>query len=523
MKNHSGTFNYLLGLILFLNAFYWLHGFQFGVNNNQEELPLLYALSGIADYPRDDYVQYHINHYTQITPFLYLIHFLAKLFSIEHYHLLFLLLHVMVISGFFLITHSFLKKLVDPNPLITTLISVLLLITGRTFIPARRWLFTSIFDLELVVILLICWLIYLHIDKRFFAASILISILGILYPIYTIPLYPVLLISLYHELRDQNPRKMLFVAAGYMLIPTVYSIWLWSVSHQTEMMSFDASTIMEYVRAPWHYRIPSIDYVDEKSIGFFAFSIPVFFLSLKFMRSDYWVRSVRYFFVGILVTLILTSVIHSLVRIPLLIQISPYRIGIFAVFLGYLILADILLTQLNFKNFHKLRIPKPWAMAISIVLLFPLGYYFSGNLERKEFDTDQEEAMQWIRQNTPEEALILDYADLDVRTNCLRSSYWEFKTIPLTVDQQILWYQKYLWYNGYQEFVHPRVLSKGFTREQDVDIKYHGIRGKDKFEVLKVIPEKIDYLVTTSDDSVSYRSRNIIFYNDSFVILEADE
>ena len=191
---------FLLSVIFFLCFYYLLHGFQFGENNNREELPLIYELtSSTTLYPNDPFVAFHTNNYTQITPFLKSVSLFIEVFRINNIKLLFFFLHMVSMILYFVITHLFLKKLVSFNPIQSALALLIISLICEKFIPAGRWLFINFFDPEFLTIIIIFGFIYLHISKKYVFAMLSIWLAGILYPIYIIPLFPALIFLMYNE------------------------------------------------------------------------------------------------------------------------------------------------------------------------------------------------------------------------------------------------------------------------------------------------------------------------------------
>ena len=147
---------FLFSVILFLCFYYLFYGFQFGENNNREELPLIYELTSHTTlYPRDPFVTFHTNNYTQITPFLKSISLLIKAFGINDIKLVFFVLHLFSMILYFYISHHFLRKLVNFNPLQSAFALFLISLICGKFIPAGRWLFINFFDPEFLTIIII--------------------------------------------------------------------------------------------------------------------------------------------------------------------------------------------------------------------------------------------------------------------------------------------------------------------------------------------------------------------------------
>ena len=225
--NKEGGF--VIPVLFFVGCFYALFGFEFGIKNNVEELPLLYKILGIADYPQDIFVQYHTSNFTQVTPFLILVAGFLKMAGTSDFFYPFFILHSFMISIYYVVIHFILNKIGRLGKYESAIVLLLLFYFSQqiSIVPANRWLFTSAFDLELVVFVMLFGFFYFHIIENYNASSILLILASILYPTYTIPLYPAVLISMYFKM---DLKKFIKISVSYLLIPAGYSIYLWFVS-----------------------------------------------------------------------------------------------------------------------------------------------------------------------------------------------------------------------------------------------------------------------------------------------------
>ncbi len=512
---------FIFASLLFACLFYSIHGFQFGDNNNREEVPLIYELiTEDVLFPVDDFVIQHTNNYTQITPFLTFFSVLFQGSDLTIVKPIFLFLHFITLAVLFFILCLFLTRLYKTNIFLGATFILLISLISEKFIPAGRWLFINFFDPEWVTITILFAFIYTHIAKKYELATILMGIAGIMYPIYVIPFFPALIFLVYKNEYQQSKYGALRLIIGYATIPAIYSIFLWTISRQGAGQTFDASYVMEYIRAPWHYKIPSIYYMNKKAVGFFLLILPFVVVGRKLMQGKYWERSLYLLVIGILGTLLVTSVIHSIIRIPLLVQISPYRIGLFATAIAFLLLPALFMRLIKRVNPPNLNINQFIYLAAIFLSLGYLGFLLHQELNENELTNEVTETIDWIKENTKPNDLFANYSGIDVRTQAIRSSYFEFKTIPLTADGQLEWYNRFLRFNNQQAFFHPVDFQEHVIKGSP--IAQFGVYQMDKFKALTKIEDSIAYLLTTAVDTATTKNHKAVFNNGSYAIFKVN-
>ena len=78
-------------------------------------------------------------------------------------------------------------------------------------------------------------------------------------------------------------------------------------------------------------------------------------------------------------------------------------------------------------------------IVLSISLIVFINTY---RIEERVLLPEQKSIISWIKVNTSKNDLFLNYSDIPIRTQCLRPVFFEFKTIPLTADDQLDWYKR---------------------------------------------------------------------------------
>jgi hypothetical protein len=150
----------------------------------------------------------------------------------------------------------------------------------------------------------------------------------------------------------------------------------------------------------------------------------------------------------LLFTLLISSLISTFIRIPLLIQLTPYRMGAIIVVLSWIIVtASIFSKIVNSKDCYLTYRTFPLMVIKIIVVIVSVIVLISGHrIEGKSPLKEQSDVISWIKSETNESDMFLNYSDIPIRTQCFRSSYFEFKTMPLTANMQLGWYKRLLAY-----------------------------------------------------------------------------
>lgn len=516
----------VIGLLTFINIYYELNPFAFNATtNNIEELPFIYKLTGLAEYPHDSYVKLHTSNFTQITPYVSFISLLVKMFELKDLTILFFTLHAIVLSLLYLSIRQIYKYLSDiPESLIMiSILSLNLLLKVIYFIPNNRTLFYDFLDPEFLTYPLLLFTIGFHLKKRFLLAALYLFLATIVHPLYALPLIPALIIS-----QIKNTRIHLF----YLLATLPYTIFLWAKSRQTINSNLDASMINEIIRAPHHYKIPvffSFDYSVSifYLVSFLLIGIGYFFIKNKPSNtSSLSLIKINFLLISIL---LITSLISCCIRIPILIQLTPYRIGIIIVILSWIIFFHSCL-----NNFHSIySFFKKFDLAImSVLLVGSLAACFKSEtitIPNKDF-TYRSEAISWIKNNTQKDSLFLNYSDLDIRTETFRSDYFGFQTSPLIADGQIDWYREFLAYYDVPNTIPETEYSKAKAYASSIHtINIANVINKSKSPINYVvilrnkIPfSKVTELVNLSNKSYTYNTSGLIlvFENNKYFIFK---
>ena len=372
----------LIGLLIFLSIFLAYFGFYFPIVNNVEELPLIYKMLGIASYPNDDFVTYHTENFTQIYPFLFLLTSLIKIFSIQNISYFYFICFLSTISFYYLFLYKIQNSIAKINPIVFSfLLNVVFVIFDQLpFVPADRWAINNFFDPELLVFVLIFGFISQHFAAHFKSAAVFLFLASLHYPVYVIPLMPAILVTIYPIFRT-NRLQFYKISFSYFIPSLTYILFLWTVSRQTEGLEIDVSLIMEFVRAPWHYQIPTpFEMFFTHSIFFslillsnISILIAIYIFKNKFLTSSFqkynYLKAIFCFNILLILTLFLTSLVNFFIRIPLLIQISPYRIGVFVALLTALILIGIstIFFRDRFKTYYQIAISRNFQLIACIL------------------------------------------------------------------------------------------------------------------------------------------------------------
>lgn len=408
MLNKVTRLGVIYWVILFLIFFYSLRPFVFGLGNNVEELPLIYKHLGISQYPNDEYVNYHTSNYSQVTPYVILVSLILKPFSVSNFEYVFFMLNALYLALLFIVLYKIQQLLIRCSPRFTfvSLVGFLIIITIVTIIPNVRNPFINFFDPEAFGFLF-NFITALTLYKEKYILSILSMALGtVFHPLHTLPLLIPLSVILIFRIRQGLISKLkgyLYILVNIFVVG-LYNSFLWLKSKQTILPSVDASAISEIIRSPHHHIIPTFLKMDPSTFVFYLFisiltisSIiiiryvlilvdfkkiyrDIYKLSTKvgslFSRRRIVIKKnndsfvtwygITLFNFSLLSYLVLVSFISTFKRIPLLIQITPYRIG-------YLIVVQswILFTSSFYYASHlnKIKINRKLNYIFSILLL----------------------------------------------------------------------------------------------------------------------------------------------------------
>lgn len=453
---------FFLGMAIFINFYYELNLFICNPeSNNPEELPLINKLMGLATYTKDEFVQVMTSHFTQVTPYITFIAEIGKLFKLNDLLLVYFALHILALCLLYISIRHLLKLISNCNEFIVNLsiISLMLFLELVYVIPNQRNLFYDFLDPEFITYPFLLLAISFHINKKYIHAIICLFFGTILHPLYTIMLSFGLLFSLLVDLIKKRETAISVVkyGVGYLLSVFPYSFFLWFISRQTIKSNIDSSFVMEIIRAPHHYKIPTLYSCDKTTIIFFIYSLILGIISLfiikfslkknsstefnKFKENWFRLFTINYSLVGLLA---FVSLVTTFIRFPILIRLTPYRIGVIIVILTWVLFIASLTNLFDLKE-HWLNIIDAISLCICV------GIFLFVNLTRVEkissiTKPEKDNFLSWIKKNTSKDDLFLNYTDIDIRTTVLRSDFFRFQTPPLTGDSEIAWYKKYCVY-----------------------------------------------------------------------------
>lgn len=449
-------------LIIFLCTYYMFVGFSFGDGNNVEELPIIYFKAGFCEYPNDPFVTSNIQRFNVSTIYTFCLAQFAKLTGIQNFKFVYLFFHLISLSLVYLAIKTLVQLVASSRfPGYFILLGIFILILGEDYLqwmPNQRGLFARHLDPEFVVLPFLLWSIYFFVKERHWYATILLFGGSLIHPLYTLPIVGSFMLILFlQHLMNRQLKKTIFPLMLYVLSVFPYSILLWSYSAQEIVSEYNASFIHEYIRAPHHLTIPSLnssnrlDYMRFFELTFFfsiltaivfhyknIWSIGSFLKNNSLLNRERFITQLFLVLICLISYLSLSSLIASFVRLDILVACTPYRMGTIVVALAFILLLGALSEYLN-KHHKTINTRKLFILALVIIVtsVFIQKKYF-----KKQDNIDRINTVNWIRENTNTNELWLNYSNIDVRTNCNRSDYFQFKTIPLYEDAQIDWYKR---------------------------------------------------------------------------------
>jgi hypothetical protein len=171
---------------------------------------------------------------------------------------LYYLLHTVIFTLFYLSLRKLYKFILISGEtiIVFSLIILMFFVEKFYFIPNQRWIFYNILDPEFITYPVVLFSIVCHLEKKYIKSSIFLGITTLLHPLYGLLLFGSYLLSFIVCNKDYL-KKLIIQSLVYAVAVFPYSIVVWFCSKQTVKSDFDPSLIVEIIRAPHHYKIPT--------------------------------------------------------------------------------------------------------------------------------------------------------------------------------------------------------------------------------------------------------------------------
>lgn len=442
--------NYLiLGIITFLTIFNLFSGrYIFGGINQGEVIPIHARLED-PNYLKNDYLTEVQTEYNVRSNFGYLIYATHQAtFETIDYSLIYLfyyiILSALIYYGVYKIGSIFTTStLAQLSILLIFALSPNISIGSVRLI--ERQLLSSTFAASAMV-----WSIYFLLKnnhKRFIAtlaistaSHLLIGTLtaGILFPIFLIKNYR-------NDLRKTLLLSTLLIASlSIILVPHLPN--LFADNHlDTEKVIF----IISEFRNPHHY-LPST-WQTDRHIIFFGAQVVAIILLTKLESNKLLRNSLLAIFAITNLTYLAGYLFVEIIPIPLIIKLQTFRISIMGDLLIKILitaysfkLMDLLFKKYSEKNNHQALRYTLVAAAVLIVSATTLQK-FEGNLEYELIKPGENEveAFSWIRENTPEDVIIIaPVSHDDIRLQIDRAIIINYKQFLFKDEQVLEWYNR---------------------------------------------------------------------------------
>ena len=532
MKEYKSS---ILIIILFCSLFYYSAPFQYGSGNNVEELPMIYKVAGFAEYEQDPLVQISLSQFNAGSIFVYTMGFIGSVVGIEGMPFIYFMAHLftLVLLCFSIIRILKSLRLSTGHSYLIVLLTLLIFNHYLHLIPNQRSLFWSYLDPEFVVATILFFSISAFIEDHLRTAAFFLFIGTLLHPLYALPIggaYIVISLLAFFK----NKTQALSKAGLYFICIIPYSVLLLYLSHQQIDSIYDVSLLHEFVRAPHHLTIPGWGSGNVRQyLRFFGSTFFMLVLSYLLWKQNSTKRQTYINFIKdifnslsrgqmspfeklasilfiLMLYLGLASLVASFVRIPILVQLTPYRIGLFVVVLLVCVLSSLLN---EFVDQKKIKASPKWLFYVLPLLLTGLIFQtldFKSNINHK----NRLETIGWINETLPRNSLFLNYSDIDVRTDCLRSDFFVFKSIPLNTNGQIDWYERLLIYYDIPEEEFGLDYKKVASKIKDSQHKIHVYKVLNKTSLL--VPQYL--LFDINQPIVGYEGYDLIFEKGDYKI-----
>ena len=495
---------------------YGTNGFVYGLANNVEELPAIYHVAGVADYPHDPMVAALVSHWNQATPYIYVLAGLVNLTGTDGSPALFFLLHAALMALTYMSLRTILRGLCRCTET-TVLLSALALIgiDHWSLLPGKRMLLFHFMDPEHVSIVFCLAAVAGIMANRWKTGAIHISLATIIHPLYGLPMIGSFwLVAIAQSLTRQHTWGLMWqrtVLCGAVGLP--YSLFVWACDLSDVPAAFDVSRIQELIRSPgchvipqwhaeafWHaWALPAILAAGAWSAS--RMGKPPTFASERTdalpdsePRTHHMAGDLTIIVAALLFYMFAASIIDGIVRVPLVVKLTPYRMAVVAVpLLGFLTVSvmanrwhgPVWFRQPAFRLLlgAGLAITSMNCVARARSISCALVPHTGGWLN----DTGSE-VIRFVRAKTDRDAVFLNYSDIDLRTACLRSEAFRFKTIPLYAEAQLVWYRRLLAVNT----VSQDIAEFDYERVRDYIRTERVIR---LTEVLQRLNLSVEYIV----------------------------
>ena len=456
---------------------YGSNGFVYGLANNVEELPAIYHVAGLADYPHDPMVAALVSRWNQATPYIYLLGGLVRLTGADGAPVLFFLLHASLLTLTYMALRTMLRGLCRCSEM-TVMISMLALIgvDRWSLLPGQRMLFFHFMDPEHVSIVFCLAALASVAANRWKSTAVHVSLATIIHPLYGLPLIGCLwLVALARWVSRDPARRVKWqqvVMCGAAGLP--YSLWIWACDGSSGPPAWDVSRVQELIRSPGCHVIPR--WYD---VAFWqAWALPTLLAAVAWLVSVTGRRSTNaspasemlpaggaddvgrccrdltIVVTTLLAYILAASLIASAARIPLLVKLTPYRMAVISVPLLWILAVSIIATRWNGPRWIRrpaVRFVLGSCLAIVSMTCMARARTISYALSPRAgqwLTNEGSEVLRFVRAQTDPADLFLNYSDLDLRTACLRSDAFRFKTIPLYSKAQLVWYRRLLAVNA---------------------------------------------------------------------------
>ena len=537
------------GCLAWLCFVYGTNGFLFGVANNVEELPAIYYVAGVADFPHDPMVNGLVSRWNQASPYIYLLGGLVRTSGVDGAPWLFLSLHIALMTITYLALRRILIALGGWSEwAIFASLLVLFWIDQWRILPSERVLFFNFMDPEHVSIVFCLASVASLVQDKWRWVAVHISIATIVHPLYGLPLIGCLwwVLAVRWQRKEDAFSWSARAAVGCGAVGLTYAVLLWLHDSPSGPALWDVSQVQEAIRSPHCHVIPHLD-----QAGFWQAWLPlvvlvgVAWLSNRFRAQSSanegsitrgcprsvprHQRELITIISLLLVYMLLASLVDAAIRIPLLVKLTPYRMAVVVFPLLWTLALTVGLASWSVPRW----LLSPQLRGLASVCLAVLSMAYAAQARTVSFalyphkgpwlNSAGSEVLRFIRDETSSADVFLNYSDLDLRSAALRSDIFRFKTIPLYSEAQLHWYHRLLAVNDVpKEIPHfdYELVRDYIQQEREISLR----------EVIDRLDQPVDYILinrrtTFVDPFVSCNGRgNLARFDpqDLVLVLEND-
>lgn len=484
------------------------YGYAFGTGDHEEHLPPVYKLLNPNLYNNDFFMKGYLNEFNIRFYFIHTVYFLQYLIPINYLFFFGLILCIATLSYFwikisYLLTQNYFASIITP---------LFMLFVFYSFTLGSNRITYNIFIAGVLAKVFASGGLYNFLNKKYIVSGLLFGV-GTLFQILSAGqcffITSVSMFFLYKEYKLKNIllfNASFFLVALFVIVP-VFSSYLVPASNQEKQLF---AAILYYFRAPWHYlphKFPLADYVKYLTVF-----IPAVILIYRNVNANKFVFT--FILVQTVMCIIYTIFIYGF-NSYVLVKSQWFKSTLWVNALSCVFIVAFLTNRFKHINLHLLlnKFKVYYAIPIVVGVFFIVLFYtkntsFQIIRNRIMFGnyplTDLQKTHQWIKSNTPLDALFIIPPDdisfsCEAQRNLLVSPHAFIHNVSSTIS----------WYKWYNKIYGVSVKNLANQKYRDVAVKNY-----KQTPIYNYADYRIDNISTRNADSIGF----IVYRNSTYKI-----